>query len=144
MLKNIHPLLNADLLHMLRSMGHGDELALVDRNFPAVTNAQRLVRLDGVNVIEATQAVLSVYPVDDFVSPAAFRMEVVGEPDNVTPMQQEFKQALDAAEGRDVALAGIERFAFYERARRAFGIVATSEDRPYGCFILIKGVVRAQ
>lgn len=144
MLKNIHPLLNADLLHMLRSMGHGDELALVDRNFPAVTNAQRLVRLDGVNVIETTQAVLSVYPVDDFVSPPAFRMEVVGEPDNVTPMQQAFKQALDAAEGRDVALAGIERFAFYERARRAFGIVATSEDRPYGCFILIKGVVRAQ
>ncbi|MGI9335167.1 MAG: RbsD/FucU family protein [Gammaproteobacteria bacterium] len=143
MLKNIHPLLSPDLLHLLRSMGHGDELVIADRNFPAVSNAQRLVRLDGADAIEAARAILSVYPVDDFVSPAAFRMEVVGEPDDVTPVQCELKQALDAAEGRDVTLAGIERFAFYERAKQAFGIVATSEDRPYGCFILIKGVVRA-
>jgi len=79
MLKNLSPLLNADLLYVLQSMGHGDELALVDRNYPAASTAQRLVRLDGADVIEATEAILSVFPVDSFVDPPVFRMEVVGD-----------------------------------------------------------------
>ena len=83
-------------------------------------------------------------PVDTFVDPPAFRMEVVGDPVTVTPVQQELHQVMNAAEGRQVTLAGIERFAFYERARQAYAIVATSEDRPYGCFILIKGVIPAE
>ena len=142
MLKNIHPLLNADLLYVLQSMGHGNRLALVDHNYPAASTAERLVRLDGANVIEGAQAILSVFPVDDFVEPAAFRMQVVGAPDEVPPVQAEFQACLDAAEGRAVGVAGIERFAFYQQAREAYAVVATSETRPYGCFLLVKGVVR--
>ncbi len=143
MLKTIHPLLNADLLHVLQSMGHGDVLALVDRNYPAASTAERLVRLDGASVTDAAAAVLSLFPVDHFVEPAAFRMEVVGEPDKRLPVHDAFQSLLDAAEGRTVPLAGLERFAFYERAAAAYAVVATSEARPYGCFLLVKGVVTA-
>lgn len=141
MLKHLHPLLNADLLYALRAMGHGDELALVDRNFPAQANAQRLIRLEGADVIEAAEAVLSVFPVDTFVEPAAFRMEVVGDPECLPTVQTLFKAAVERAEEREVALFGLERFAFYERSRRAFAVISTSEARPYGCFILTKGVI---
>lgn len=143
MLKNLSPLLSPDLLHALQSMGHGDELVLADRNYPAAATAQRLIRLDGANVIEAAEAILSVLPVDDFVFPAAFRMEVVGEPDTVTAVQNEFHRAVESAEGRSVKLGSLERTAFYQRARGAYAVVATSETRPYGCFILIKGVIPA-
>ena len=80
MLKNINPLLNADLLYALRAMGHGDELVLVDANFPADSNAQQLIRLDGADLIEAAKAILSVFPLDSFVEHAVYRMEVVGNP----------------------------------------------------------------
>ena len=141
MLKNIDPLLHADLLHVLRAMGHGDELAIVDRNFPAQSTAQRLVRLDGVGIVEAARAILSVYPIDTFIDPPVFRMEVVGDPQTVPNVQRAFQQVLNEAEGRDVAIGGLERFAFYERTRDAYAVVATSEDRGYGCFLLSKGVV---
>ncbi len=141
MLKNIHPLLTPDLLHVLRAMGHGDELALVDANFPAASVARRLVRLDGADVVQAATAVLSVLPVDTYVEPAVFRMETVGDPDAVPPVQQQFHQALNEAEGRTVTLGGIERFAFYERARKAYAVVATSDTRGYGDFLIGKGVI---
>ena len=143
MLKNIHPLLNPDLLHALRSMGHGDELAIVDRNFPAAANARRLIRLDGAGIVEAAEAILSIFPVDTFVDPPAFRMEVIGKPETVLPVHEDISAVLNEAEGREVTLAGIERFAFYERAREAFAVVATTEDRPYANVILIKGVIPA-
>ncbi len=141
MLKNIHPLLNADLLHVVQSMGHGDELAIVDRNYPAHSTAQRLVRLDGADTGQAATAIFSVFPLDTFVEPALLRMQVVGNPDEITPVQREFLEIAEAAEGRALAMDGLERFAFYERARSAFAVVATSEARPYGCFLLVKGVI---
>jgi len=141
MLKNLDPLLNADLLHVLQSMGHGDELAIVDRNYPAQSTAQRLVRLDGADTSQAATAILSVLPLDTFVEPALFRMQVVGNPEEITPVQREFLEIAEAAEGRALAMGGLERFAFYERARSAFAVVATSEARPYGCFLLVKGVI---
>jgi L-fucose mutarotase len=141
MLKTIDPLLNADVLHALMAMGHGDELVLVDANYPAASTAQRLLRLDGADVTAAARAVLTLFPVDTFVEPAAFRMEVVGAPAEIPPVQQAFQAALDAAEARAVPVGAIERFAFYERARRAFAVIATGERRPYGCFILVKGVI---
>jgi L-fucose mutarotase len=143
MLKHIDPLLNADLLHALQSMGHGDELALVDCNFPAASTARRLIRLDGADAIRAACAVLSVFPVDTFVEPAAFRMEVVGAPAEVPTVQRAFQAALDDAEGRAIPIGALERFAFYERARRAYAVIATGERRPYGCFLLVKGVIGA-
>jgi L-fucose mutarotase len=141
MLKNIDPLLNADLLHVLAAMGHGDDIALVDRNFPATANARRLIRLTGADVVAVGRAVLSVFPLDSFVDHPVRRMQIVGKPDEVPPVQQDFQKVVDAAEGRAWPMGSIERFAFYEAARQAFAVVATSESRPYGCFLLKKGVI---
>ena len=85
MLKGLDPLLSPDLLHVLRAMGHGDEIAIVDANFPAPSNARRLIRLDGVDTVRALDAVLSVLPLDDFVDCAAFRMSVVGDANAFQP-----------------------------------------------------------
>ncbi|WP_230533056.1 RbsD/FucU family protein [Microvirga roseola] len=142
MLKNINPILSPDLLMTLRSMGHGDEIVVVDANFPAHSMAQRLVRLDGLTVTAVTDAILSVMPLDDFVPEAAWRMEVVGNPQAEQPIFDEFRTILARHEGPDCSLASLERFAFYERAKAAYAIVATGEDRLYGNIILKKGVVR--
>jgi L-fucose mutarotase len=142
MLKGIDPLLNADLLYVLAAMGHGDELALVDNNFPATSHAQRLVRLDGVDTSVAGRAILTVFPLDTFVDEPLLRMEVVGAPDDVTSVQSELHRLAEAAEERDLSMGSLGRHAFYERARSAFAIVSTSDARPYGCFLLVKGVVK--
>jgi L-fucose mutarotase len=144
MLKNIDPLLSPDLLMVLRSMGHGDEIAVVDGNFPAAAMAQRLVRLDGLSVIAVTSAILSVMPLDDFVPEAAWRMEVVGDPQGEQPIFEEFRAIIARHEGLNFRLAALERFAFYERAKVAYAIVSTGETRLYGNIILKKGVVRTE
>lgn len=142
MLKNLDPLLTPDLLHMLRAMGHGDDIAIVDANFPAESSGPPVVRLDGVEATRALDAVLSVMPLDDFVPEACWRMEVVGQPDAEQPIFPEFRKIIAAREGERFRLASLERFAFYERARKAFAIVATGERRLYGCIILKKGIIR--
>lgn len=138
MLINIDPLLSPDLLHVLRAMGHGDEIAIVDANFPGTTNARRLVRLDGISVTEATRAILTVLPLDDFVDVPVFTMEVVGSPEEVPPAVAELR----ALVGERGACGTLERHAFYARARDCFAIVQTGETRLYGNIILKKGVVR--
>ena len=142
MLKNLDPLLSPDLLAILRSMGHGDEIAIVDANFPAAGNAKRLVRLDGISATRALAAVLSVLPLDDFGADCAWRMEVVGAPLAEQPIYGEFRAFLETATGGRAGLAALERHAFYDRARQAFAIVATGETRLYGNILLRKGVVR--
>lgn len=142
MLKSIDPLLNADLLYILRAMGHGDDLALVDRNFPAASvAAKRLVRLDGVDIVTAGRAILSLFPLDSFVEAPVLRMQMVDRPNEIPPVQQEFQTIIDAAEGRAWPMGSLERFAFYEAAKQAFAVVATGESRAYGCFLLKKGVI---
>jgi L-fucose mutarotase len=146
MLWGIDPLLTADLLYALRQMGHGDEIVIVDTNFPADSTAMTTVmgepiRIAGVNAARVAEAILSVMPLDTFVPDPACRMEIVGDPDAVPPVQREVQQAVDAAASKHVPLIGIERFAFYERAKNAFAIVQTGERRFYGCFIFKKGVV---
>ena len=143
MLKGIDPLLNADLLYVLAAMGHGDELALVDRNFPATSNAQRLVRLDGVDMATAAHAIFSILPLDSFVDEPVVRMEVVGAPDDVTELQSELLELAESAEERSLVMGALPRHAFYARAQSAFAVVATSEARPYSCFLLVKGVIGA-
>ncbi|SMD00020.1 RbsD/FucU domain-containing protein [Rhizobium sp. RU36D] len=138
MLIDIDPLLSPDLLHTLRAMGHGDEIALVDANFPGTTNAKRLIRLDGVSITDATRAVLSVLPLDDFVDVQAHTMEVVGNPTEVPPAVAELR----ALVGDRGTCGTVERHAFYARARDCFAIVQTGETRLYGNIILKKGVVR--
>jgi L-fucose mutarotase len=142
MLKGLNPLLSPDLLLTLRAMGHGDEIAIVDANFPADSMAQRLVRLDGLSATAVLDAVLSVMPLDDFVPEAAWRMEVVGDKTAEQPIYGEFRTIIARHESSAIQLAGLERFAFYDRARTAYAIVATGEVRLYGNIILKKGVVR--
>ena len=145
MLKGIDPRLNADILFVLRAMGHGDDLIIADANFPSHSVALQtahgdLLRIDA-SAAEAIKAILSVYPVDTFVDDAAARMEVVGAPGEIPPVQAEAQAAIDAAEGVSRPMIGVERFAFYERAREAFAVVQTAERRFYGCFALRKGVI---
>jgi L-fucose mutarotase len=146
MLKGIHPLLNADVLYALRAMGHGDYLVLSDTNFPADSIARQtrlgtLLRIDNTTSAEAAAAVLSVMPLDSFIDDAAGRMEVVGKPKDIPAVQKEVQKAIDAAEGKSWPLVGIERFAFYEKAKDAYCVIQTGERRFYGCFILTKGVI---
>jgi L-fucose mutarotase len=146
MLKSIDPLLNADVLHALRAMGHGDEVVLCDTNFPADSVARatllgRLLRIDNVAAWRAARAVLSVMPLDGFVEAPALRMEVVGQPDEMPDVQREVQAEIDAAEGRPWPMGAIERFAFYERARKAYAVIATGERPFYGCFVFKKGVI---
>jgi L-fucose mutarotase len=141
MLKGLNPVLNAELLYGLASMGHGDEVALVDRNFPAASTARRLIVLSGVDVLTAARAILTVLPLDTFVEEPVTRMEVVGDPSDVPVVQSEVLSACEAAENRSLRMGSLCREAFYARARLAFAVVATSEARPYGCFLLTKGVI---
>ena len=140
MLKTINPLLTGDLLALLADMGHGDDIAIVDANFPADSMAQRLVRLPGITATDALRAVLSLLPLDDFVDQPAAAMDAPGER---PPIYPEFEAALAAAEGRPLTLEPVERFAFYERTRAAYAVIATGERRLYANIILKKGVTRA-
>lgn len=142
MLKHLDPLLTPDLLHVLRAMGHGDEICIVDANYPAESAGPQVVRLDGVDATRALDAVLSVMPLDDFTEHACWRMEVVGAPKEEQPIFDEFRKVIAAREGAKFSLASLERFAFYERANACYAIVATGERRLYGNIILKKGVVR--
>ncbi len=141
MLKTLSVLHTPELLHALASMGHGDEIAIVDANFPAVSMAQRLVRLDGADLAAALTACLHLMPLDNFVKEPAFRMQQVHAPDEIPEVQKSCQKIIDQAEGKHVALSGISREAFYERTRKAFVVLVTSEQRPYGCILLKKGVV---
>ena len=140
MLKGIDPILGPELLAILRAMGHGDDIAIVDANFPATSSAKRLVRMDGVDAPRMVRAVLSVLPLDTFVPNAAFRMAVVDNPSDIPPITKEFA-ALLAASGYQGEIEPIERFAYYERAQNAYAIVATGERRYWGNLILKKGAI---
>ena len=146
MLKSIDPILNADVLHALRAMGHGDDLVICDTNFPADSVARqtalgRLLRIDGVTSGRAARAILSLLPLDSFVEKPALRMEIVGQPDDIPAVQKEVQAEIDAAEGRSWPMGGIERFAFYDLAKKAYCVIQTGERRFYGCFIFKKGVI---
>ena len=144
MLKGIDPLLNADVLRVLRAMGHGDDLIITDTNFPSDSVARQtvygsLLRIDA-SAADVVQAVLSVMPIDTFVDDAAARMEVVDEPKNILPVMTEVQDKVSAVDGPNRMLP-IERFSFYDRAKNAYAIIQTGERRFYGCFAFRKGVI---
>ncbi|MBK1871063.1 RbsD/FucU family protein [Taklimakanibacter albus] len=146
MLKAIDPALNADVLYALRAMGHGDDVIICDTNFPADSVARqtvlgKLLRIDNVTAARATRAVLSVMPLDSFVEHPALRMEIVGKPNEIPPVQAEVQAEVDKAEGRSWPMGSIERFAFYDLARKAYCVIVTGERRFYGCFAFKKGVI---
>ena len=145
MLKGINPLLNADVLQALRAMGHGDDLIIADTNFPADAVARqtvlgKLLRIDA-SAADVVKAVLSLYPLDTFVDDAAARMEIVGKPDEIPPVQKEVQKEIDKAEGKAWPMISVERYAFYERAKKAYCVIQTGERRFYGCFAFRKGVI---
>lgn len=145
MLKGINPLLNADVLQALRAMGHGDDLIIADTNFPSDSVARqtvlgRLLRIDA-SAADVVKAVLSLYPLDTFVDDAAARMEIVGKPDDIPAVQKEVQKEIDAAEGKAWPMISVERYAFYERAKKAYCVIQTGERRFYACFAFRKGVV---
>ena len=145
MLKGIDPRLDADLLHAMRAMGHGDTLVLVDANFPAASMARgtvvgRPLRIDARTLAGATEAVLSLMPLDTFVDDFAARMQVVGAPDALPDPIAETQAAMAAA-GEARVIPQVDRFAFYDLARTAFAIAVTGERRLYGNAMLRKGVI---
>ena len=144
MLKGINPLLNADVLHVLRAMGHGDDLIIADTNFPSDSVARqtiygKLLRIDA-SAADVVQAVLSVMPIDTFVDDAAARMEVVDEPKTILPVMTEVQDKVSVVDGPNPMLP-IERFSFYDRAKKAYAVIQTGERRFYGCFAFRKGVI---
>jgi L-fucose mutarotase len=146
MLKGIDPILNADVLYVLESMGHGDDLVICDSNFPADAVAQEtvygeLVRINAPTAGRAAKAILSVMPLDSFVDNPASRMEVAGKPTQLLKVAAEVQKEIDTAEGKSWPMGSIERFAFYDLARKAYCVIQTGERRFYGCFAFRKGVV---
>lgn len=146
MLKGIDSRLGADVLHALRAMGHGDTIILCDTNFPATSLARdtvlgRPLFMENLTAPQAAAAILSVLPLDTFVPDFAARMQVVGDPTALPPVQREVQAEIDRAEGAPRPMASVERFAFYDLTRRAYAIIQTGERRFYGCVMLRKGVI---
>ena len=146
MLKLIEPLMTPKLLYVLQAMGHGDDIVICDRNHPATTIANStthgtLLTVFGATLPEFSRALLTHFPLDTFVDSPISRMEVVGNPDELVQAHIEMQKIANAAEGRQVSIRALETFEFYEEASRSFAIVQTSDEGPYGCFILKKGVL---
>jgi L-fucose mutarotase len=140
MLKGLDPLLGPDLLRVLRAMGHGDEIAIVDANYPAEEHAKRLVRMDGHDAPRIAEAILSVMPLDQFVPQAAFRPAAYNDPNRREPVFADFEAAIAVHEPKH-QLSVLVGEAFYSRVRASFAIVASGERRLYGNLILKKGVI---
>jgi L-fucose mutarotase len=141
MLIGLNPLLSPKLLQHLRTMGHGDEIVVVDANFPADSSTTRLVRLDGIPATDALRAILTVMPLDSYVDDAAISMENAAEPDTQPKIVAEFQNIINEIADAPQDIVPEERFAFYERARGAYAIVQTGETRHFGNLILKKGVL---
>lgn len=141
MLKGIDPLLSGELLKILDEMGHGDRLLLVDRNFPAAATGRPVVRLGPTGVVTALEAILTVFPLDEFVERPIARMEVDDDPARTTAQQDAALDVARSSHPRPLDWDVVPRLDFYEQARAAYAVVHTLEERPWGCFILQKGVI---
>jgi len=141
MLKNVPSVLSPELLKIMMEMGHGDEIVIGDGNFPAASNAQRLVRLDGHGVCEILDAMLQFFPLDTYVEAPVGLMAVTPGDPIVPVIWDDYKKIIKDREG-DHRIEMVERFAFYERAKKAYAIVATGETALYANIILKKGVVK--
>jgi len=141
MLKGLSPILSPDLLWTLRAMGHGDEITIVDANYPATSAGPELIRIDAATAPQVLDAILSLLPLDQYDDVAAISMQVVGDPERREPIVDEFERIVQRHEPSH-SVHSLERFAFYERANAGYAIVQTGETRQYGNLILKKGIVR--
>ena len=144
MLKDIPALISPDMLKILAEMGHGDQLAIVDANFPAASHTRRLIRADGVSSTDILTAILHLLPIDNFCEHPARSMAVVGD-DTATPdIVNDFNKILSDAEGKLIKCQPLERQVFYEEAKISYAIVITGERRLYGNLLLKKGVIHPE
>ncbi len=141
MLKGIPSILTPELLKVLMEMGHGDEIVIVDGNYPAAAHAQRLIRLDGHGVPEILKAVVKFLPLDTFVQRPVTLMQKVPGKEVETPIWDVFKEIIMKEDSSAADFGFEERFAFYERAKKAYAIIATGESALYANIILKKGVI---
>lgn len=141
MLIGIDPLLSGELLKILDEMGHGDQLLLVDRNYPAAAAGKPVIRLGEVSTVRAISAILTVFPLDSFVERPLARMEVDNDPSIITAAQAEVLAIAATATGKALEFDIVPRLDFYDRAKSVYAVVHTLDAAPYGCFILHKGVV---
>lgn len=142
MLRSIPPVLTPDLLWAIAAMGHGDRLALVNANYPAYSQHQRVIALPGVSLLDAAAAILQLMPVDDIGDAPVLRMVPDGQLAEMAEIHLAMQRTLDAAEGRPVPMRALERRPFFTAAKDAFVAVHCIDNRPFGCFLLTKGVVR--
>ncbi|MDQ0111881.1 RbsD/FucU family protein [Paenibacillus harenae] len=141
MLIGIPSKISPELLKVLMEMGHSDEIVLADGNFPAASHAQRLIRADGHNVPELLDAILQLFPLDQYVPKPAALMQVVPGDTAETPIWEQYRSIIAKRTGLDTPLEEVERFEFYERAKKAYAIIATGENALYANLILKKGVI---
>lgn len=142
MLKGIPSILSPELLKILMEMGHGDEIVIADGNFPSSAIAQRLVRLDGHGVPEILGAVMKFFPLDTYAEKPVGLMAVVPGDDAKPTIWNDYKSIINAHEPENCKIEFIERFDFYERAKKAYAVIATGETAIYANILLKKGVVK--
>ena len=141
MLKGIPEILSPDMLKILSEMGHGDDIVIADGNFPAASNARNLIRCDGHGVPELLDAILRFFPLDTFVKSPVSVISVVGDKNSKPPIWSEFEKIIKKHHSSFKDFEYVERFDFYERSRKAYAIISTTESALYACLILKKGVL---
>jgi len=142
MLINVNPLISPEILQLIRSMGHGDKFVLSDANFPSYSHANKLYRMDGLNIPQAAEALLSHFPLDSFIPHPVERMEIDGKPEEVNDVHQDLIDTVKNVSGTNWKVGSVERQKFYVEARKAMAVITTSDTRPYGCFMFTKGVLK--
>ena len=142
MLINVNPLISPEILQLIRSMGHGDKFVLSDANFPSYSHANKLYRMDGLNVPQAAEALLTHFPLDSFIPHPVERMEIDGKPEEVNDVHQDLIDTVKKVSGANWKVGSVERQKFYVEARKAMAVITTSDTRPYGCFMFTKGVLK--
>ena len=142
MLINVNPLISPEILQLIRSMGHGDKFVLSDANFPSYSHANKLYRMDGLNIPQAAEALLSHFPLDSFIPHPVERMEIDGKPEEVNDVHQDLIDTVNKVSGANWKVGSVERQKFYVEARKAMAVITTSDTRPYGCFMFTKGVLK--
>ena len=142
MLINVNPLISPEILQLIRSMGHGDKFVLSDANFPSYSHANKLYRMDGLNIPQAAEALLTHFPLDSFIPHPVERMEIDGKPDEVNEVHQDLIVTVKKISGDNWVVGSVERQKFYVEAKKAMAVITTSDTRPYGCFMFTKGVLK--
>ena len=142
MLINVNPLISPEILQLIRSMGHGDKFVLSDANFPSYSHANKLYRMDGLNVPQAAEALLTHFPLDSFIPHPVERMEIDGKPEEVNNVHQDLIDTVKKVSGANWKVGSVERQKFYVEARKAMAVITTSDTRPYGCFMFTEGVLK--